>query len=324
MQGFHALGWDVYTNGHIHNGLYSRGISTPYAIAKSGYLNLVGNNELLHDILVVDVSHGYGDNLQTLSKIAESRPVVVVNMEDTTNFWDAPECFIAFTAHFNRLATREGRIFPLGIGLSDDIIELANAQYLGNKRNVIVRNFNATFSQSVRNALDLVLVEGLEKYFEVDRRNSTPEQYLQQLSSVNAVCAYGGEFIPDYWGFEYLRAEWEKQGQFTYKFKYMGATPVVLRWDSWRYFESAVMACAPIQLDFDKYGFVLPVNPEPWVHYIPVDLSYASNIPHDLSDRVSDDPEYLTKIGRNARQWVLENYSPSAQAKYVLSVIDSL
>lgn len=324
MQGFHALGWEVYTNGDVHNSTYSRGISTPYAVVASDYLRKVGNDALLHDILVVDVSHGYGDNLDNLTRIAQTRPVVLVNMEDTCNFDDYADCFIAFTAHYNRLATREGRIFPLAIGLSEDIIQLSAAQDLGHKRNSIVRNFNSTFSQSVRNALDLVLVEGLARVFDVDRRVTAPAQYLEQLAQVSCVCAYGGEFMPDYWAYDYLRANWEKAGQTTYKFKSITTSPVVLRWDSWRYFEAAIMGCAPIQLDFEKYGFVLPVNPEPWVHYVPVDLAAASNLPEYLHRQVQDDPAFLVRIGANARQWALQHYNPRSQAEYVLQTVRSL
>ncbi|MBF0544781.1 MAG: hypothetical protein HQM08_10125 [Candidatus Riflebacteria bacterium] len=323
MQGFHALGWEVHTNGDVKNALSSRGISTPFAVVPAEFLCRTEKNELPSDILLVDVSDGYGEDYDRLCKIAATKPVVLVNMGGMTNFWDYPDFFIVFTTHFNRLATREGRIFPLSFGLSEDTILLSNGKDLSQKRNIIIRNFSATFSQSVRNALDLMLVESLEKLFKVDRRKTDPSDYLAQLSEVAAVCAYGGEFVPDYWGYDYLRDRWEKMRIKTYKFKYMGASPVVLRWDSWRYFESSVMGCAPIQMDFNEYGFVWPINPEPWVHYIPVNLNSVSDLPQYLSDRVKDSPDFLIQIGRNARSWVIENYNPRKQAEYVLSVVQA-
>ncbi|MBF0544797.1 MAG: hypothetical protein HQM08_10205 [Candidatus Riflebacteria bacterium] len=324
MQGFHALGWEICTNWNFPDGLISRGISAPFESVSSDYLQKVDSNELTDDLLLVDVSDGFGDYFDKLCKLAETRPVVLTNMEDPANFRDYPECFIVFSAHFNRLATREGRLYPLGFNLSEDLILLSNAQDLSRKRNVIVRNFNDTFSQSVRNSLDLVFVKSLEKFFEMDRRRTSPSEYLSQLSRSAAICSYGGDFMPNFWENEQLRKNWEQEGQRTYKFKYLGAEPVVLRWDSWRFFESAIMACAPIQLDFGKYGFAYPTNPEPWVHYIPVDLSSVSSLPQHLSDRVKDDPEFMFKIGRNARQWVIENFSPRKQAEYVLSVVSSI
>lgn len=96
---------------------------------------------------------------------------------------------------------------------------------------------------------------------------------------------------------------------------------VVLRWDSWRFFEAAVMGCAPIHLDFEKYGMSLPVNPTPWEHYIPVDMANVSNLAGRLQSSLSVDPDFIKRIGMNARRWVIDNYSPKTQAQYVLNTV---
>jgi hypothetical protein len=86
--------------------------------------------------------------------------------------------------------------------------------------------------------------------------------------------------------------------------------PVILRWDSWRFWESMALGCGTITLDMDKYGFELPVKPENWKHYIGIDLE---NISRDV-ERLST-PGLLEEIGRAGREWVLENYSLESVAK---------
>lgn len=320
MQGCHALGCEIYTNGNVVNGANSRGISTPFVTAPHDYVQVT--NQLVHELLIVDVSNGLGPyNEAHLLAIAAQRPVVLLNMADGANYRDYDERFIVFTTHLSRVATREGRLFPLAFGLSDDLIALAASADLGHKRNSVIRNFRPTFSQSVRDCLEMVLVEPLAAVLPVDRRETDPQGYLRQLAESSAVCAYGGAFTPDYWSYDYLRKGWEARGDTTHRFKRFDAPVAVMRWDSWRYFEAAVMGCAPLHLDFEKYGFVLPVNPRPWVEYVPIDMATVNQLPQRLADELAADPEFLIRIGRNARQWALTHYSPVAQARQVMETI---
>jgi len=321
MQGFHALGHEIFTNVPIDDLSYSRGISSPFSVTSKDFLQIT--ESLVHDILIVDASLGLGGYEQAVFDIASKRyrPVVLVNMQDESNFKDYPEEYLVFCAHQNIYATRFGRIFPIGFGLSEDIIIRSNAVDLGHKSNAIVRNFFPSFSQSVRNSLDLALVEGLEKYFEVDKRHTDADAYLTQLTSVGAVCAYGGEFMPDFRDHPYLNESWKKSGDTRYHFRSFEREMVVLRWDSWRFFEAAVMGCAPIHMDFEKYGMRLPVNPVAWESYIPVDMASVSDLAAKLHTESQKDNHFIQKIGAGAREWVIANYAPKSQAAYVLDIV---
>ncbi len=63
-------------------------------------------------------------------------------------------------------------------------------------------------------------------------------------------------------------------------------------------------------MDFEKYGFELPVQPKNWEHYIGIDLD---NIPASI-DRIAENPEIFEKIALQGRAWAIENYSPKAVA----------
>jgi hypothetical protein len=88
-------------------------------------------------------------------------------------------------------------------------------------------------------------------------------------------------------------------------------------WDNWRFWESLAAGCVSVREDFDKYGFVLPVMPENWKHYIGIDLS---NIKLAV-DRIASEPEILEKISIEGRQWALENYSPVPTASRFLNTV---
>jgi glycosyltransferase involved in cell wall biosynthesis len=63
-------------------------------------------------------------------------------------------------------------------------------------------------------------------------------------------------------------------------------------------------------LDFEEYGFRLPIIPKKGIHY--VDLRF-----YRLAETVefmAADKERLSAIGEAGRAWALEHYSPKAVA----------
>ena len=77
-------------------------------------------------------------------------------------------------------------------------------------------------------------------------------------------------------------------------------------WDSWRFWESLAAGCVTFHVDFEKYGILLPVMPNNWQHYIGIDLDDVQN----TVDRITNDPEILTRISIEGRQWAIDNYGP--------------
>lgn len=84
--------------------------------------------------------------------------------------------------------------------------------------------------------------------------------------------------------------------------------------------ESLISGCVTIHLDFDRYGFQLPVMPQNWRHYIGIDLA---NVKQDV-ERIMDEWNRMGEISLNGRMWSLEHYSPVAVAKRFLQTIQSL
>lgn len=317
MQGFHQLGWEVYANVSHTSWIDTRGISTPFARTSGDFVRHVPN--LTHGLLIVDASKGLGAYEASLKDTQKHRPIVMVNMDDAANFVDYDEGYLTFTTHYNRLAMRRGTLRPLGFSLSQDLIDLAEETDLAHKANTVVKNFTPSFQQSVRNSLELSFIELMKAHFPVQEHLTSPEDYVKQLAGATLVCAYGGEYLPPIMRNSYLRNQYAGTPRANlYDFKTFDTESAVLRWDSWRFFEAAVMGCAPIQLDFAKYGFELPTNPKPWEHYIPIDLTTVNALPQKLGHMVAADPDSLARIGRQSRAWVLEHYSPRAVASYVL------
>lgn len=317
MQGFHQLGWEVFANVDSSNWIDTRGISTPFARTSGDFIQKVA--QLVHGLLIVDVSKGQGVYVDSLRDTLKHRPVILVNMDDAANFVDYDEGYLTFTTHYNRLALRHGSLRPIGFSLSQDIVDLAAETDLTRKQDYVIKNFTPSFQQSVRNSLELCFIEGLKNHFPLHEELTTPEQYAQELAGATLVAAYGGEYLPPMMRNTYLRERMAGGPQAgLYDFKNFDTESAVLRWDSWRFFEAALFACAPIQLDFDKYGFELPVKPTPWEHYIPIDMTTVSALPARLRQMVDADPDALARIGRQARAWVLEHYAPKPVASYVL------
>lgn len=92
-------------------------------------------------------------------------------------------------------------------------------------------------------------------------------------------------------------------------------TGTIQQWDSWRLWESFAAGCATFHVDFEKYGFMLPVMPENWRHYIGVDLDDIEA----TTDRIVANPGLLEQVAAAGREWALENYAPIPVAKRFLA-----
>ena len=75
--------------------------------------------------------------------------------------------------------------------------------------------------------------------------------------------------------------------------------------------------CVTLHVDFEKYGFELPVMPENWRHYIGIDLD---NIPESIA-RITEQPELLERISAEGRLWAINNYAPKATALRFLETV---
>lgn len=317
VQGLHDLGHEVRAN-YQPNESACNGICPPFSKYKPDYISATKN--LSDGILIVDISHGWSKEIsKALSDLAKTRPVVIINTSDGVNFDHLDESFYLFHAHYNQILPRKGKNYPMAFGLSKEIIE-ESAEHIKNspskRRLEILRNFRPSGNQAVRQALDLSLIPNLEKIVKVNNAYSSPQGYPNDLLSHQAVLCYGGCFYHDY----RLMADMSPNHQgfpieYDFKTKLKNGEVVIFRFDSWRFYEAALFEAAPITLDFERYGLDTGANPRPWVEYIPVEFDKVESLPKEIAARLKDDPDFLIKVGKNARKWVIKNHSPVAMAE---------
>lgn len=219
-----------------------------------------------------------------------------------------------FCCHENRFRRITGNRVPVAFGLSSSIMRRAvQLPDFSSRSMVFLDSFRRSLGQEVRACMDLALIPQLERYFTVNQMNAgngrlSPEFY-DLLASCMGSLAYGGFFFQNLLKNEYFARNPELK-EFNSNL-FQSRETVVLRWDSWRFWESLAFGCATLSLDFDKYGFMLPVMPENWKHYIGLDLS---DIRRDV-ERMHDERDRLPEIAEAGRCWAIEHYSPVAVSR---------
>ncbi len=95
----------------------------------------------------------------------------------------------------------------------------------------------------------------------------------------------------------------------------------IFQHDNFRFWEVLYSGSCPINLNFESWNFMLPVNPVEGIHYLGIkDFNFK-----DFSERLSSlSEDEIKKIGIQGRRWVAENYSPVAQAERVIRILDAL
>ncbi len=254
-----------------------------------------------------------------------------INFKILLNITDQIEIFIpelldlnyVFRSHMNRFIAYPINFVPWPFGVSNRIKNTVGipAPFSERRREILV-NFRPSADQSVRVALEYTLMPWLSYMFTINRTvehrganltidsddnlNYTYQQqigdrhhssYYQRLKNSIACCTYGGTFI-------YTNIE-------------SNTDFAIARWDSWRLWESLVAGCVAINLDFDKYGFQLPIMPENWKHYVGVDIAN----PKEIVDKFKENPSLMSSIASEGRKWVLEHYTPVPTACYFLDII---
>lgn len=129
-------------------------VSQPYA-GLSGY--------------IIDISH---TNRFVPFNGAQDGRVAYLNQSDIGIFCRIPDDHLLFAAHDNSIASRGGLRRPIAFGLSNGLISETKSQpNFWRRKRVVLRNFRATLSQSVRALLDMSFVPDLEKHLDIDRKS---------------------------------------------------------------------------------------------------------------------------------------------------------
>lgn len=263
---------------------------------------------------VIDITHT--NHYLPISGLKGTR-VAYLTTADTSIFCKAPDDVLLFATHESTLARMGGRRIPIGFGLSHSTIAATREPPPFERRQRrALRNFRATLNQGVRGLLDLAYVPALERHITVDRTDHVGAVYIPALLESQICLAYGGDFFSALQTNAYL-AKSQPLVFENHRFAELLAPAVIMRWDSWRYWESLAAGCLTVQLEFSSAGFSLPVMPEPWVHYAPIDLADLKGSVEQLLDREKEWPE----IAARGRAWALEHYAPAPTAARMASEI---
>jgi hypothetical protein len=274
-------------------------------------------------LIIGDVSEleTYGKECRRVAEFVISQPQrsVLLCMADSVNTLDFPFTSPVFVAHRTDRIRPRGNLIPWAFGLNRDVLKKIDAARLhGPRRPAFIRNFRPSFSQCVRQALDLAFVKNLSKHFDIDSTIDDGGRFLpthySKLATSFGCLAYGGSFIEDYSRNPYLAARGHAERWI------MGDYPVIIRWDSWRFWESMASGCLTVALDFNEYGLQLPVVPENGVHYIGLRFDQLS----EALGVLTDDRDRLSAIAEQGRRWVIAHYAPIPTALRFLSAVEHL
>jgi len=85
----------------------------------------------------------------------------------------------------------------------------------------------------------------------------------------------------------------------------------VFQYDSFRFWEVMYSHSCPIHLNFDYWGFILPVQPVSGKHYIGITDLDCVEFTKYVTELSAED---IRQIGEQGRDWCINNYTPSAVA----------
>ncbi len=324
---FHALGGKLTHNaGCLVEGLTALGIpsklsaaeftSRPVSMPLAGVDTKAMVSAPYSDFsgYVVDISH---TNAAAPFEGIDLKRLLYLNQSDIATFCETPTAAPMFVTHESRLLNKGGARLPLAFGLANSLLAATDARpaFAARKRRAL-RNFRSTLNQSVRSLLDLAFVPHLEKHMPVERRVLAPGAYIAEMLDSTLCLAYGGGFYNPITDNPWF-AKNAPDLIATHTFPHMEGQAFVLRWDSWRFWEGLAAGCVTVHLDFDKYGFALPVMPKAWEHYVPLDLDNLKGSVEAIMDRAKE----WEGIAESGRAWAVEHYAPAPTARYVLSTL---
>lgn len=247
------------------------------------------------------------------------RTIALCMHDNLSNFIVAPEMPLLCT-HESKFRKIFGSRIPIAFGLSSRILQQTTSlPEFGQRGSYILRSFHPTLHQDVRACLDLALLPILQSRIPVETYyTSSQGEFMRLLARIRFSLAYGGCFAQNI----SLAPAFNSMEMCRNFFSHVAfhQDTVVIRWDSWRFWESLAAGCVAIQLDFERYGFQLPIVPVNWKHYIGLNLA---NLRQDV-ERIMDEQNRMEEIAHNGRLWAIEHYSPITVARRFLASMNAL
>lgn len=234
------------------------------------------------------------------------------------NFTGVERFNYVLRTHMINQITYPSNYVPWAFGISDRIkISTETDQPFSQKKIELISVFRSSANQGLRVAMEFCFLPHFNSRIKVNRQlliNSDTDstfnpfhqlyfsqikthhnpQYFETLKNAQFCCCYGGNFH-----YSDLIELSKHNNSLTQQ------QPCILRWDSWRFWESLAAGCVSIHLDFDQYGFSLPIKPVNWEHYVGIDLAN----PKETAEKILDQPQLMERISVQGKQWALENYA---------------
>ena len=247
-----------------------------------------------------------------------------------------------FKAHYSTKSYYPPNIYPWAFGVSQRILSIVQnvPDFSDKKQNLLINYRHGQHPHTLRKHIERTYLSKVSTVLQLDTTidqslnlstdDHSPDPYtLMQAAQSNgrhyppyyerlkdsiACACFGGFFISSH-----------PKNQSTMLSKNLRRiitrlnlkTDRLIQWDSWRLWESLVAGCVSFHVDFEKYGMLLPVMPENWVHYIGIDLDNTQ----ESIDRLAQEPTLLKTISENGRQWALKHYSPMPMALDFLKTV---
>ncbi|WP_413204809.1 glycosyltransferase [Rhodospirillum sp. A1_3_36] len=255
--------------------------------------------------------------LEDIRTLGSERLVFLMDGDDASNRI-TPTDIPTLVAHENRFFEIEGWRVPWCFGLMPTTLGNIDRAVSGPRTDTISRSFTPSLHQGLRDHLDVILLPRLGKHRPINQTidataGRVQVSYMQRLKEADICLAYGGQFMPDISKNLSLK---ESQAALLDHARFHDS-PVLFRWDSWRFWESLACGAVTVHVDLEKYGCRLPVMPTNWVHYVGLDLA---NLERDIDRLLSPDTDRRA-IGEAGRAWVVQHYSPTAQAFRLLATL---
>jgi hypothetical protein len=302
---------DQYTTMIIVDGLRELGVPC-FANVAHPWLVEKSLGAAAEHLVVLDLTESnYSSVLMDAFAKFQARAKLIHSRADSIGSYLTPGNIVSLFTHENRFLRYESPRAPWAFGLSRRWLARhaeGPSVPLAQRRPVIQRNFRPASAQGVRHALDFALLPHLEKHFEIDRTIDVAT-YPARLATSLGCLAYCGEFQGDLGKNAYFRNSAAYQPLMRHRA--FLRDPVIMRWDSWRFWESLAAGCLTFQLDFEAHGFVLPVMPIAWRHYVPLDFANLKTSVAELLDRRAE----WAAIAEAGRAWALAHYTPRPTAE---------
>ncbi|MBX7126285.1 MAG: hypothetical protein K1X47_11385 [Cyclobacteriaceae bacterium] len=249
-------------------------------------------------------------------------------------------------AKYNKRTMNPSNLRPWVLGYTDRITRATREHLPARQRSrslLVNFNFSHPFEHQLRAEVKQTLLPKIGQWLPVNTRVTDKDtsaftpydhlmwkqtgskhhpEYYRMLGSNLANACFCGELVP---GLPFdptpiLRGGGKARmlrNLFGVLSRVLGKKRRIIQWDSWRFWETMLAGGVAVHIDLELYGVELPVMPVNWKHYIGFNLS---QIDRDVK-RMEALGDEILEIGARGRAWAIENYSPEASAKRLLTML---